>query len=198
MQGVSHQPLVICSDMSGEITAVGSGVSAWAVGDRVMGTFNQTHLTGQIKEHHMAHGVGLPLEGVLQDYRLFPETGLVKVPDFLSDEQASCLPIAALTAWMAINWMRPLGQSGGNGEVVLVQGTGGVSISGLQIAKASGATSKFSWNWNSVQHTVDLTGVAQPLSPRLPTRNSPEQRSSAPTTPSTTARTPTGRKLCWS
>lgn len=91
----------------------------------------------------MAHGVGLPLEGVLQDYRVFPETGLVRVPDYLSDDQASCLPIAALTAWMAINWHRPFGQSGGQGEVVLVQGTGGVSISGLQIAKASGATSEY-------------------------------------------------------
>lgn len=142
MDGGSNDPLVICSDMSGEITAVGKSVSSWKTGDRVMGTFNQTHLTGQIKEHHMAHGVGLPQEGVLQDYRVFPETGLVRVPDYLSDDQASCLPIAALTAWMAINWYRPLGQSGGKGEVVLVQGTGGVSISGLQIAKASGATSK--------------------------------------------------------
>lgn len=68
-----------------------------------MGTFNQTHLTGQIKANHMAHGLGLPLEGVLQDYRVFPETGLVRVPDYLRDEQASSLPIAALTAWMAIN-----------------------------------------------------------------------------------------------
>lgn len=144
MQGGSTEPLVICSDMSGEITAVGKGVSSWKIGDRVMGTFNQTHLTGQIKEHHMAFGVGLPQEGVLQDYRVFPETGLVRVPDYLSDDQASCLPIAALTAWMAINWTRPLGQPGGKGEVVLVQGTGGVSISGLQIAKASGAKSEWS------------------------------------------------------
>lgn len=128
--------------MSGEITAVGDEVSSWKIGDRVMGTFNQTHLTGQIKEHHMAHGVGLPQEGVLQDYRVFPETGLVRVPDYLSDDQASCLPIAALTAWMAINGTRPLGQSGGKGQVIQVQGTGGVSISGLQIAKASGATSE--------------------------------------------------------
>lgn len=144
MDGGSNEPLVFCSDMSGEIAAVGNGVYSWKVGDRVMGTFNQTHLTGQIKEHHMASGVGLPQEGVLQDYRVFPETGLVRVPDYLSDEQASCLPIAALTAWMAINGTRPLGQCGGKGEVVLLQGTGGVSISGLQIAKASGAMSESS------------------------------------------------------
>lgn len=142
MESGSNEPLVFCSDMSGEITRVGNSASPWKIGDRVMGTFNQTHLTGQIKEHHMAFGLGLPTEGVLQDYRVFPATGLVRVPDYLSDEQASCLPIAALTAWMAINWARPLGQSGGKGEVILVQGTGGVSMSGLQIAKASGARSE--------------------------------------------------------
>lgn len=144
LDGATSEPLVPCSDICGEISTVGPDVSSWKVGDRVMGTFCQAHLTGQIREHHMATGVGLPLEGCLQDYRVFPETGLVKVPDYLSDEEASCLPIAAVTAWMSINGLRPLEQPGGEGEVVLVQGTGGVSISGLQIAKASGATSKSS------------------------------------------------------
>lgn len=147
VEGTSSAPLVPCSDICGEVTAVGPGVASsspsWKPGDRVMGTFCQAHLTGQIREHHMATGVGLPLEGCLQDYRVFPATGLVRAPAYLSDEEASCLPIAALTAWMSINGLRPMGRPGGAGEVVLVQGTGGVSISGLQIAKASGATSKY-------------------------------------------------------
>lgn len=143
VDGDSHDPLVPCSDMCGEIVAVGPNVTAWKNGDRVLSTFIPSHQTGQIKAHDMAFGMGLPLEGVLQDYRVFPATGIVRAPDYLSDEEASCLPIAAVTAWMAINGMRPLGQSGGKGESVLVQGTGGVSISGLQIAKASGATSKY-------------------------------------------------------
>lgn len=63
----------------------------------------------------------------------------MKAPEYLSDEEASTLPIAAVTAWMSINGMRPMGQSGGEGEIVLLQGTGGVAIAGLQIAKASGA-----------------------------------------------------------
>ena len=57
----------------------------------------------------------------------------------ISDEEACTLPIAGVTAWMAINGMRELGKRGGVGETVLIQGTGGVSISGLQIAKGSGA-----------------------------------------------------------
>lgn len=140
IDATSEQPLVLCSDMCAEVVAAGPNVSSWKTGDRVMSTFCQEHLTGQIKAHHMGSGLGLPLDGVLQDYRVFPEHGLVKVPDYLKDEEASCLPVAAVTAWMSINGLRPLGQAGGKGEVVLVQGTGGVSISGLQIAKASDST----------------------------------------------------------
>jgi NADPH:quinone reductase-like Zn-dependent oxidoreductase len=137
------EPLVPASDMCGVIEAVGEGVTAWKAGDRVLSIFNQGHQTGQIKEEVMATGLGLPLQGVLQTHRVFPETGLVKAPEYLTDEEAACLPIAAVTAWMSINQFRPLGQPGGRGEVVVLQGTGGVSISGLQIAHAAGATSKF-------------------------------------------------------
>jgi NADPH:quinone reductase-like Zn-dependent oxidoreductase len=126
--------------MCGVIEAVGSDLTVpWKVGDRVMSIFNQTHLTGQVKAADMAGGLGKPLEGVLQTYRVFPTTGLVKTPKYLSDIEASCLPIAAVTAWMSINGMRPMGQGVGKGETVLLQGTGGVAISGLLIAKAAGA-----------------------------------------------------------
>ncbi|KAK0637058.1 hypothetical protein B0T17DRAFT_547856 [Bombardia bombarda] len=136
------EPLVPCSDMCGTVIAVGDGPHTipWSVGDRVLSTFIQTHLTGQIKAKDMSYGLGKPLEGSLQTHRVFPSYGLVKAPDYLPDEEASCLPIAAVTAWMAINGMRPIGQPGGKGETILLQGTGGVSVSGLQIAKASGAT----------------------------------------------------------
>jgi len=150
-----QDPLVPCSDMCGTVVAVGAGphTITWNVGDRVLSTFVQTHLTGQIKAPDMAHGMGKPLEGVLQTYRVFPSYGLVRAPEYLSDEEASCLPIAAVTAWMAINGMRPMGddiataaskkEEGTKEETVLLQGTGGVSISGLQIAKASGAKGEY-------------------------------------------------------
>ena len=103
-----------------------------------MAIFNQTHLSGQIRERHMSSGLGLPLPGVLTEYRCFRAESLVAVPDYLSDEEASCLPVASVTAWMAINGMRPLGQLVQDGETVLIRGTGGVSIAGLQIAHAQG------------------------------------------------------------
>jgi NADPH:quinone reductase-like Zn-dependent oxidoreductase len=137
-------PLVPCSDMCGVVVAVGSGLSVpWKVGDRVLSTFNQSHLSGQIKAKDMGSGLGKPLDGVLQSYRAFPSTGLVRCPDYLTDEEGASLPIAAVTAWMAINQFRPLGQPGGEGETVVLQGTGGVAVAGLQIAKAAGAKGTF-------------------------------------------------------
>jgi len=103
-----------------------------------MATFNQTHVTGQIREKDLASGLGLPLPGVLTEYYCFPDYGLVAVPDYMTDREASTLPIAAVTAWMAINGMQPLDQSTSGGKTVLIQGTGGVAICGLQIANALG------------------------------------------------------------
>jgi NADPH:quinone reductase-like Zn-dependent oxidoreductase len=62
----------------------------------------------------------------------------------LSDDEACTLQIAGTTAWMAVNGTRPLGSPGGQGEVILVQGTGGVSINALLVAKASGAEGQYS------------------------------------------------------
>ena len=137
--------LVPCSDMCGTIVKVGGNGSSglWKEGDRVVSIFNQQHLKGQVSEKDMASGLELPLSGVLTQYRVFPAAGLVTVPDYLSDEEASTLPIAAVTAWMSINWMHPIGQPvSGKSTCVLLQGTGGVSISGLQIAKSLNLTSE--------------------------------------------------------
>ncbi|KAJ5688535.1 hypothetical protein N7462_002927 [Penicillium macrosclerotiorum] len=131
--------IVPCSDMCGVIIQLGSDVSQWSVGDRVLSTFLPEHQTGQVTETELAGSLGLPLNGVLATHRVFPAYGLVRAPIYMSDEEASTLPIAAVTAWMSINGMRPQGQNGGQGEYILLQGTGGVAIAGLQIAKASGA-----------------------------------------------------------
>ncbi|EPS31124.1 hypothetical protein POX_h09422 [Penicillium oxalicum] len=131
--------IVPCSDMCGVVVSVGPGVTSWKEGDRVLSTFLPEHQTGQVTEKEMAGSMGLPQNGVLATHRIFPEYSLVKAPSYMSDEEAATLPIAAVTAWMSINGMRPMNQSGGQGEYVLLQGTGGVAISGLQIAKAAGA-----------------------------------------------------------
>ncbi|RFU82095.1 zinc-binding dehydrogenase [Trichoderma arundinaceum] len=143
--------VVPCSDMCGVV--VDSKSSLLKTGTRVMSVFLQTHLSGALKQSDLESGLGWPLPGVLTEYRCFDARTLVKVPKYMTDEEASCLPIASVTAWMALNWMRPIGKAfqaldiyGGDKdknkdekeETVLLQGTGGVSIAGLQIAKAAG------------------------------------------------------------
>ncbi|PYI07338.1 NAD(P)-binding protein [Aspergillus sclerotiicarbonarius CBS 121057] len=125
---------VPCSDMCGIITQTGPNVTRFAVGDRVLSTFLPDHLTGQVTEKELSRGLGHPAPGVLATHRVFAEEALVKAPEGLSDEEASTLPIASVTAWMS------LAGRARKGTVVLLQGTGGVAIAGLQIAKALGAT----------------------------------------------------------
>jgi NADPH:quinone reductase-like Zn-dependent oxidoreductase len=131
------QSIVPGSDMCGTVV---TGNDILKTGTRVMSIFNQQHLTGTITAKAMGSGLGLPLPGVLAEYRYFDANTLVSVPDHLSDEEAACLPIAAVTAWMSINWQQPMGQPATNtgDKFVLLQGTGGVAISGLQIAHAAG------------------------------------------------------------
>ncbi|EHK47840.1 hypothetical protein TRIATDRAFT_81154 [Trichoderma atroviride IMI 206040] len=130
------EPIVPCSDICGTVIKV-SRNSAYQKGDRVMAIFKQSHLTGQMKEQDFESLLGAPLPGCLTQYRVFPSAGLVKVPQYLTDEEASTLPVAAVTAWMALNTFQPLGSPlKGRGKVVLIQGTGGVSVSALQMAHA--------------------------------------------------------------
>lgn len=147
LASTTPSPIAPCSDMCGVVVGVGPSSSPWRLGDRVVSTFLPGFAAGQVREHHLATSLGFPADGVLQTHRVFSAAGLVRAPAHLSDDEAACLPVAALTAWMALFWDRPLGEAavlGLKGKTVLVQGTGGVSICGLQIAKASGATGEFS------------------------------------------------------
>ena len=145
----SPPSLVPCSDMCGVVVSCGPVTDSSSPfknpafrlqpGDRVVSTFAPTHLTGTIQPSMLAEGLGGPKPGVLATHRVFPTYGVLKVPDYLTDEEACCLPIAAMTAWMSLNSMRPRGEIIGKGETVVCQGTGGVSIAGLQITHAAGA-----------------------------------------------------------
>ncbi|MEI6806284.1 MAG: NAD(P)-dependent alcohol dehydrogenase [Myxococcaceae bacterium] len=128
-------PLIPCSDGAGEVIAVGSEVTDFQKGDKVAGLLPQTWIAGEPLKEHFKHTLGGPLDGMLCEYRVFPESGLIKVPDYLSYEEAATLPCAALTAWRALfveAQLRP-------GETVLLQGTGGVALFALQFAKMAGA-----------------------------------------------------------
>ncbi|EIW56497.1 GroES-like protein [Trametes versicolor FP-101664 SS1] len=125
------------SDLAGEIVALGTEVTGWSTGDRVSSNFATGHVFGDVTEEAKATALGAPIDGVLSEYKVLPAHALVRIPEHLSYEEASTLPCAGVTAYNALlAGPNPLK----GGDVVLVQGTGGVSIFGLQFAVASGAT----------------------------------------------------------
>lgn len=129
-------PSVPVSDGAGEVVAIGEGVNRWKVGDRVAQIFMQGWLGGPIAPHYAKTALGGgDVDGVLREYVVFPEDGLVAIPEHLSYEEAACLPCAGVTAWNAlVNVGRVK-----SGDVILTLGTGGVSLFALQIAKLHGA-----------------------------------------------------------
>ncbi len=128
-------PRILGSDAAGEVVSVGPGVSTLQPGDRVASLFFQTWQAGEIQQSTGKSALGGAIDGVFATDRILPETGLIRIPDSLSFEQAATLPCAAVTAWNALVIKGKLKA----GQTVLVLGTGGVSIFALQIAKAFGA-----------------------------------------------------------
>ncbi len=129
-------PLVPGSDACGVVVELGEGVTQRQTGDRVTPLYTQGWYDGKpTPQQRFRQTLGMPLTGVLQQYITVPAEEVVVPPSSLSDTEASTLPIAALTAWSAL-------QEGGikPGDTVLLQGTGGVSLFALQFAKAAGAT----------------------------------------------------------
>ena len=128
-------PVVPLSDASGEVVEIGSAVTKWKVGDRVMPNFLAKHLAGGLTEAGARSSLGGGLDGVLAERIVAEEEALVRVPEHLSHEQAATLPCAGVTAWNALTsaGLKP-------GDTVLLLGTGGVSVFGLQLAHAAGAT----------------------------------------------------------
>lgn len=108
---------------------VGSRVTKWEKGDRVITLFNQGHQYGPVDPATAATGLGGTIDGTLRQYAVFNENGVVRSPSNLNYVEASTLTGAAVTSWNALYGLRPLKA----GETVLVQGTGGVSIVALQV-----------------------------------------------------------------
>lgn len=128
-------PLVPLSDGAGEVVEVGPGVSRLKPGNRVAGAFFQRWVDGPLDEEKAASALGGAVDGVLAEQVVFEETGAVKVPGFLSFEEAATLPCAGVTAWVCLRVLGDIKP----GETVLAMGTGGVSIFALQFAKIFGA-----------------------------------------------------------
>ncbi|GAP88930.2 putative alcohol dehydrogenase [Rosellinia necatrix] len=127
--------VVPCSDISGDVVRAGANVDGFAPGDKVIASFDQQTLYGPIKS--WTHGLGGPIDGGLREYIALPGANLVKVPasTSLSYAQLAAIVCTGTTAWNALYGNVPLKP----GQTVLFLGTGGVSITGLILAKAAGA-----------------------------------------------------------
>lgn len=128
-------PVIPLSDGAGEAIAIGPGVTRVTTGDRVAGLFMQTWIAGSLDEEKGKSALGGAINGMLAEYVVLNQEGVVKFPQHLSYEEAATLPCAAVTAWHAL-------VSSGKliaGDSVLTQGTGGVSIFALQFSKMFGA-----------------------------------------------------------
>ncbi|KAB8181180.1 NAD(P)-dependent alcohol dehydrogenase [Microbispora catharanthi] len=105
---------ILGADVAGQVEAVGSGVTAFRVGDEVF-----TLLT----------------QGGFAEYVCVRESALARKPENLSFEQAAAVPMAAVTALIALDQGRVQA-----GHGVLVNGaSGGVGTFAVQLAKAFGA-----------------------------------------------------------
>ena len=127
--------LVPLSDGAGEVVATGPKATRFKKGDRVAAIFFPMWIDGRPKPEYLGSLGGGGVDGMLSQYVTLNENSLVAIPKHLSWEEAATLPCAGVTAWNALvtrGHTQP-------GDFVLLQGTGGVSILGLQLAVAMGA-----------------------------------------------------------
>ncbi|PIA93146.1 Zinc-type alcohol dehydrogenase-like protein [Cercospora beticola] len=119
---------ILCNDAAGEVVAVGQRVTKFQVGDRVAPIIDTKNLTGREAGRSW---LAADEDGVLADFIVFDEEVVVRLPEYLDWTEASIIPCAGTTAWAAL-------QGFGIGSSVLIQGTGGVSMVALKLARAAG------------------------------------------------------------
>lgn len=128
-------PRVPNSDGAGDVIAVGPGVTQFKVGDRVASCFFRRWIDGPCSMEAMNSALGGALDGVMAEEVNLLADGAVSIPPHLSYIEAASLPCAGLTAWNAVVECGRVKA----GDTVLLLGTGGVSIFGLQFARMHGA-----------------------------------------------------------
>jgi NADPH:quinone reductase-like Zn-dependent oxidoreductase len=127
--------LIPGSDGAGSIVALGDGVHDFTIGERVIPSFFADWTSGRYDPSYRQSAFGGGIDGTFTSHIVAPAHSLVRIPDGMSFREAASLPCAAVTAWNAL-----LGRSRIQaGDTVLVQGTGGVSLFAIQIARAVGA-----------------------------------------------------------
>lgn len=133
--GGRTEAVVPVSDGAGEVVAVGEDVTRTKVGDRVAASCFEHWIGGPYLHEYQSSSLGFTQDGWLAEHIALHENAIVHLPDYLSYVEGASLACAAVTAWTAVNRITPIQP----GQTVLVQGTGGVSLFSLQIARMVGA-----------------------------------------------------------
>jgi NADPH:quinone reductase-like Zn-dependent oxidoreductase len=128
-------PIIPGSDGAGQVVATGNNVDGLSPGDRVSPLFFPEWMSGEALGSERSVSSGLETPGVLREYGIYEQHQVCRVAPHLTDAEASCFPCAGLTAWNSLVALSGIKA----GDTVLVQGTGGVAIMALQMAKAMGA-----------------------------------------------------------
>jgi NADPH:quinone reductase-like Zn-dependent oxidoreductase len=124
------------SDGAGTIEAVGPRVERWRLGDRVVAHCLPDWISGPYKARYAYSGLGGgAVDGMLAEYVVLPQTVLLETPAYLTSLEAATLPCAGVTAWHGLVARAGLAPE----STLVVQGTGGVALFGLQFAHALGA-----------------------------------------------------------
>src|ERR1700681_3371565 len=118
------------SDGAGEVVEVGAGLKRFNVGDRVINSFFPNFFGGSFNA--MPEQWVIDHDGWLAEYKAVSAEALVSMAEHLTFEEAATLPCVSVTAWSALSGVRA-------GDTVLTQGSGGVSLFALQLAKLLGA-----------------------------------------------------------
>ncbi|MBB5711510.1 zinc-dependent alcohol dehydrogenase family protein [Sphingomonas xinjiangensis] len=124
------------ADGAGKVTAVGTGVTEFAVGDMVVSCFFPDWQDGAPRVGDFSRTPGDGIDGFAQEHVVLPATAFTHAPKAFDAVEAAAITTAGLTAWRALVVDGALKA----GDIVLLLGTGGVSIWALQIAKMMGAT----------------------------------------------------------
>jgi NADPH:quinone reductase-like Zn-dependent oxidoreductase len=151
--------IVPLSDGAGEVVEVGGGVTRVKAGDKVAGCFFQRWPGGKPSQNVQASALGGSIDGMLAEYAILEEDGVVKIPAHLSVEEGATLPCAAVTAWHAMVQHAKLIA----GQTVLLQGTGGVSIFGLQFAHAMGVIAVITSSSDEKLKRATMLGAAHAI-----------------------------------
>jgi NADPH:quinone reductase-like Zn-dependent oxidoreductase len=128
-------PITQVADAVGEVVALGPNVTRFKIGDRVVTNYCTQWIDGPPTNKESLHTLGNTIPGALAEYLVLTEQALVLAPAYLTNEEAAAVPCAGLTAWYALVEQGKLNAK----QTVLIEGTGGVSLFGLQIAYALGA-----------------------------------------------------------